>query len=242
MNFSDWLNTRSVECVRDILGPERAAQFVRGDLDMPSVIASELREASAIDLADEDHKLTKAEIATMDALSTAVARFTELPQDHPTDAADFADAIHVAQRIVMKRLAARAHPEIFGASRQGLGPDSLEVADEEQEETLVCGPFPTVFYRRGVFGADGITIGEIIVEQMETLGYGPRCDGRFPTSSRLENGYEIHVPKVGPCAYLARVDGNTLYLRARPDHRCAGIPVLEALTHAAKNATGARFS
>lgn len=72
--------------------------------------------------------LTDAELAVLHQLAEAYNAFGALPRSasHPSDADEFAAAIHTAQHIVMIRSAVRAHPDVFvtiggGVTDPGVG-------------------------------------------------------------------------------------------------------------------------
>lgn len=58
-------------------------------------------------------ELTEQELKVIDLLAMAHNEHCKLEIVHPNDRAEFVDAIHKAQNIVMARLAAKTHPHLF---------------------------------------------------------------------------------------------------------------------------------
>jgi hypothetical protein len=57
-------------------------------------------------------KYTEEEKLVLKKLLEAVNAFHDLPEMHPNHPREFNDAVHVAQRIVMSRIARRCEPEV----------------------------------------------------------------------------------------------------------------------------------
>ena len=57
--------------------------------------------------------LTEKELKILDKLADCFIEFVQLERQHPDDERDFADGIHICQRIIMGRVAVRQHPFIF---------------------------------------------------------------------------------------------------------------------------------
>lgn len=57
--------------------------------------------------------LSPEELVVIELLAEAVNAFAALPQQHPSEMDEFVLSTHAPQQIVMARLAARAHPDVF---------------------------------------------------------------------------------------------------------------------------------
>ena len=57
--------------------------------------------------------LTEQELKMLDKLADCFNEFTQFEKQHPDDVRDFADGIHICQRIIMGRIAVRQHPLVF---------------------------------------------------------------------------------------------------------------------------------
>ena len=62
--------------------------------------------------------LNSPELEIVNLLADAYNKFCELPKQHPQDGAEFTDAIHRLQHLVMKRSTVRDHPDIFTNEKQ----------------------------------------------------------------------------------------------------------------------------
>lgn len=54
-------------------------------------------------------QLTDEEREVLELLGHAADKFSALPEEHPADLADFVNAIHAAQNIVLSRVGLRAY-------------------------------------------------------------------------------------------------------------------------------------
>ena len=61
-------------------------------------------------------KLTPVEAKILNNLADAYISFCRLSVQHPNDNEEMVAAIHLAQRIIMSRVAVRGHPELFRQS------------------------------------------------------------------------------------------------------------------------------
>ncbi len=60
--------------------------------------------------------MTPEELRITEILADAFIAYAQLDRYHPSEMDEFTQAIHVAQRIVMARLAVREHPDVFHRS------------------------------------------------------------------------------------------------------------------------------